>query len=271
MLIANYGEDDIYTKECEIVQTDKYSLRITEYDALGNIKNLIRQGLKDPYAEIPEYGTIDMLHYDYDPNSSSLLTAIEETSCTLRGYQGSGSAYAYTNTGNLKSDSEKGIQDIIYSYNDLPLKIETNEGNILNWYTSDGLKVKSTIIAPPNSNQPSVAPEVRNYIGAAEYKDNTIEAIYTDEGRVTYPKSENPYIEYHLKDHLGNTRSRIADINGDNLVLIDPNDPDKDELMNISHSDSNGRRPQWMRMGIRWNLARLKIGILKMGKSSKMT
>ncbi|MEM9545419.1 MAG: hypothetical protein AAGA77_05575, partial [Bacteroidota bacterium] len=80
LLIANYGEDDIHTEECEIVQTDKYTVRITEYDALGNIKNLIRQGLKDPYAEIPEYGTIDMLHYDYDPNSSSLLTAIEETS-----------------------------------------------------------------------------------------------------------------------------------------------------------------------------------------------
>ncbi len=34
---------------------------------------------------------------------------------------------------------------------------------------------------------------------------------------------------------MGNTRAKIADKDGDNLVLIDPNDPDQDELMNIAH------------------------------------
>ncbi|MDF1697526.1 MAG: hypothetical protein P1U56_16905 [Saprospiraceae bacterium] len=41
-----------------------------------------------------------------------------------------------------------------------------------------------------------------HYIGGAEYNDESIEAIYTDEGRVVYPKGEVAYVEYLLKDHF---------------------------------------------------------------------
>lgn len=230
---ANYGEDDQFTKACKLERTDKYSVTLPEYDKLGNIKSLIRRGLQDPTAQFPEYGLIDQLTYDYTSNSS-LLNTVTENSSWQRGYQGGGSTYTYDATGNLIADSEKGIANIVYSYNDLPLKITTDQGEINNWYTSDGMKVKTELVVL-GTGQTDVIPYTRHYINGAEYKDTKLEAIYLGEGRITYSEDEGTYPEYLLKDHLGNTRARIADKNGDHLITVDPSDPEKDELMEYMH------------------------------------
>lgn len=43
------------------------------------------------------------------------------------------------------------------------------------------------------------------------------------------------YLEYYIKNHLGNTRVRIADKNSDNNVFYDVNNPEKDEVMSSRH------------------------------------
>ena len=43
-----------------------------------------------------------------------------------------------------------------------------------------------------------------DYIGNIEYQNNTLEAYYTEEGRINYAQGSRT--EYNIKDHLGNTR-----------------------------------------------------------------
>ena len=44
-----------------------------------------------------------------------------------------------------------------------------------------------------------------DYVGNIAYTDGSFNYLITGEGRVTKP-SDNFVYEYHLKDHLGNTR-----------------------------------------------------------------
>ena len=176
----------------------------------------------------PEYGPIDALAYSYN-NGSSILNSVADGSSTTKGFQGNSASYGYDGTGNLTSDSEKGIDKVVYTFNDLPVSIETAEGKLTNWYTSGGIKVKSRL----ETNDGEIIE--RFYLGGAEYVDQKLESVYVTEGRVIFSDEEGPYPEYLLKDHLGNTRARIADKNLDNLVYVDPNNPEEDELMNIRH------------------------------------
>jgi RHS repeat-associated protein len=231
---AFYGEDDPNTKECKIEKTDKYSVPSITYDDLGNIEVLLRNGIKDYGANgsSPEYGPIDKLGYDYLPGTSLLASVLDNSSENF-GFQGSNSSYGYEH-GNLITDSQKGINKITYSYNDLPLTIDTDKGKIRNWYTADGQKVRSSV-GEDGGTTSITDPIITNYIASAEYVNDKIQFIAAEEGRVIWGEDGKAYPEYFLKDHLGNVRARIADKNGDNLVNVDPNNPEEDELMNIRH------------------------------------
>jgi RHS repeat-associated protein len=233
LLKANYGEITS-SEECKLKQENKYSVPYIKYDELGNITMLSRNGLTDfdNVNLVPSYGPIDQLTYNYI-SGTSLLDNVSDGSSDTKGFKGASSTYTY-DFGNLISDTQKGIDKINYTYNDLPLSISTTKGEIKNWYTADGLKVKSEL-ASSVSGPSEIIPYTRNYIGGAEYVDNKLESVYVEEGRVAFEEDGKSYPEYFLKDHLGNVRARIADENMDNLVYIDPNNPEDDELMNIRH------------------------------------
>jgi len=221
-------------RPCDYVAANHYTVPYISYDPLGNIKVLSRYGLVDPEAQEPEYELIDVLSYDY--TGSSLLTNVTDHADVLeRGFKAEASAYGYDNNGNLKTDSGKGITNIAYSYNDLPLEIETTEGKVTNWYTADGMKIRSYSTASESPGGSGPEPLETVYIGAAELKNDKLHAYYFDDGRVVYDEKDGPYQEFYLKDHLGNTRARIADKNGDKKVTIDLNDPENDELMDAVH------------------------------------
>jgi hypothetical protein len=58
----------------------------------------------------------------------------------------------------------------------------------------------------------------QKYIGNTELRDDAIEAVYHDDGRLT-PKEDGGWQhEYVLKDHLGNTRVMFADVDNDQVV-----------------------------------------------------
>ncbi|MEM9549309.1 MAG: RHS repeat-associated core domain-containing protein, partial [Bacteroidota bacterium] len=214
---------------CEFEIADHYSVPSIGYDELGNIQVLSRRGLLNPDATTGYlYGIIDALEYTYD-GSPNLVSSISDDGEIGKGFKGNNGVFGYDGTGNITSISNKklGIQ---YSYHDLPVKLTTDVGEIINYYTSSGIKLKSVLI--PFSE--SMLPKVTNYFENLEFENQKIRAIYFSEGRATYLEDEE-YIEYFLKDHLGNTRVRLADKNGDGLVFYDANDPENDEVMSSYH------------------------------------
>jgi RHS repeat-associated protein len=68
-------------------------------------------------------------------------------------------------------------------------------------------KIDSTIV-PVNST---------NYIGGIEYRNDDIQAIYHPEGRAV-PSASNWRQEYVITDHLGNTRLRFSDLDGNSQI-----------------------------------------------------
>jgi hypothetical protein len=56
-----------------------------------------------------------------------------------------------------------------------------------------------------------------DYLRGKEYRNDTLEAVYHDDGRVRHEDGSFFY-EYKLKDHLGNTRVVFEDSNGDGQI-----------------------------------------------------
>jgi len=73
----------------------------------------------------------------------------------------------------------------------------------------------------------------RDYVGGIEYYNGVMEAIYHDEGRVSFDNGQSLY-EYNLTDHLGNLRLSFADRNGDGDVDI-TSDPATNEILQEHH------------------------------------
>jgi RHS repeat-associated protein len=178
-----------------------YSEQNYQYDLNGNLKNLNRYSA----------GTlIDQLEYKYFGNQ---LIGLKDVAVNVTGFNDglAGDAsnstiqatweYAYDKVGNMKADKNKGITEIQYNIFNLPESI-TKSGAISRYlYNSLGQKVRHII---PSG-------QVTDYLGEfiyeyAEGSTPELSYILTSEGRILVAVSQKEY-EYHLKDHLGNTRS----------------------------------------------------------------
>lgn len=111
-------------------------------------------------------------------------------------------------------------------------------------YDASGRKLRK-IVTSPDGNY------TLDYISGAEFRDGELEAIYHEEGRFYVPKAEegqeveDPRYEFFLKDHLGNTRVVIADLDGSGSIDI-TEDPVTNELLQVgaprrSRTDAEGR------------------------------
>ena len=122
--------------------------------------------------------------------------------------------YEYDKNGNLTIDPHKQI-NIEYNYLNLPYKVTftgDNSQKVIEWlYDASGVKLQKKVSDGGNSIL------TQDYISGVEYNNNTLEAVYTSEGRVYYENSSGRY-EYTLKDHLGNQRVLFSDTNGDGSI-----------------------------------------------------
>ncbi len=228
---ALYGEISLET-ECELIKTDKYSVPDISYDELGNIQSVMRKGLLGSTNNTsPAYGPIDALTYIYPNDSPNIVQSVIDASEIDKGFKGGSSIYTHDGTGNMNYASNRSVSTV-YSFNDLPISMKTPKGKVLNFYTSSGIKLKSILLSTANNG---FIPKITNYIANQEYENNELKAIYFREGRATYEVDNNEFLEYYIKDHLGNTRVRIADKNGDNNVFYDVNNPEEDEVMASHH------------------------------------
>jgi hypothetical protein len=84
-------------------------------------------------------------------------------------------------------------------------------------------------------------PHVRLFHDGIEYYDGKIQAVYHSEGRYVFERWEDGslkrnYHEYMIRDHLGNTRVRFADLNGDKKINIVNQGPGQEkEILGAYH------------------------------------
>ena len=116
------------------------------------------------------------------------------------------SSNRYDANGNLTYDVDKNFS-FEYNHLNLPYRatyntdFETNTiVNQIEWlYNASGRKWRKQL------KRLSIPFETKDYLGALEYKDGSIEAIYHAEGRAI-PEAGTWKYNYLIRDHLGNTR-----------------------------------------------------------------
>ena len=168
------------------------------YDLNGNIKTLNRSG-SDGHL------LMDALTYDYGTgaNASNQLLGVSEADGfdKFHGFldgSNTDADYTYDANGNLTSDKNKGITNIVYNYLNLPQTI-TRGGNVLN-YTYDNTGRKLTQIVTFG-----IYTERTDYAGNAVCKDGWLQFINHSEGRVVMATEETLY---------RNDGSSVGDIEG---------------------------------------------------------
>ena len=213
--------------------TGGYDMAAT-YDLNGNINTMWRKGstAEDNLGVATAFGVIDDMTYSY-VNNSNTLTKVSDNGLNTDGFKdgtNTGNDYTYDDNGNLISDKNKDITSITYNHLNLPSVITFANGNTITWlYDAAGVKLQKRTYEYANNTT-----NTKDYIGGIEYNNNTIEAVYTDEGRAM-PNGSTYRYEYTIKDHLGNSRVMFSDIDNDGQV-------DENEIIQEEHYYPFGMR-----------------------------
>ncbi|ACU61681.1 hypothetical protein Cpin_4225 [Chitinophaga pinensis DSM 2588] len=202
---------------------DNWALRVKDfsvtnisYDANGNIKTMLQKGMVGTASK-----TIDSLVYTYPANSNRLLGVREIDSSITRpamlgdfidGNTGT-KDYSYDANGNMIADLNKKIASITYNHLNLPEVITvTGKGTITYTYDALGTKLSKTVVDNMGSSPMTT---VTRYDGAFVYKQDSLELISHEEGRIRAVYNSGAAIQYAYdyfeKDHLGNVRTVLTD------------------------------------------------------------
>ncbi|GAA5035330.1 hypothetical protein GCM10011506_28000 [Marivirga lumbricoides] len=192
---ANYFEGPGHTP------SQKYQLRINEYDYNGNIKQLERRDITG--------NRMDNLQYQYW--SSNQVQWVKDYSTNEAGFRDgnpSGIDYSYDDNGNMISDKNKEISTISYNYLNLPEEVTFDNGNQIRYiYDASGIKHRQEVY------EGNALIKATDYIGSLIVENDVLQFIQTAEGRIVPQEvdgeEKNEY-QYHLKDHLGNVRTTFA-------------------------------------------------------------
>jgi len=163
------------------------------YDMNGNIITLKRQ---DGSGIL-----LDDLHYYYmNSGNSNQLQEVTDAANDLAGFTDKGNQgytdYLYDANGNMREDYNKDITDIAYNYLNLPETVAKNGQTISYAYDAGGVKLKNV-----KENGDYI-----DYVGNFVYENGSLKYILTSEGKIDFFTDGTHKYEYHLKDHLGNTR-----------------------------------------------------------------
>lgn len=203
LLAGNYIEaNNGWTKPA------KYDEDNIQYDKNGNIRYLMRNG------DVTNK-QIDDLKYDYDGNQLLNVTDRATTYKDLGFKDGTNADndYNYDDNGNLIKDRNKGISTITYNLLNLPYDIKfDNKSRISYDYDATGTKTAKKL-----SNGTKLY-----YLNEMVYDQNRdLQYIQMTEGRIlqhTIEGGTSYTFEFHVKDHLGNTRA-IVQQEGSNVSI----------------------------------------------------
>jgi len=193
-------------------KNELYSVKNLTYDKSGNILGVERFG-KDLSTT---FGKIDELSYFYSGNQ---VIAVNDNATYYSGQDfsdqgqiyssGDPYEYFYDANGNMTQDYNKGINSISYNTINLPVEIDFDAGNTLNYtYDPQGTKLRKEHF------QNGMVVGSMDYCGIFIYENNTLSYLLFTEGRITFDSGQAAVYEYHLTDHLGNVR--LAFVKGRN-------------------------------------------------------
>ncbi|UPK72824.1 DUF6443 domain-containing protein [Chitinophaga filiformis] len=193
-----------------------FSVSNLTYDANGNIKSMWQKGMIGTKID-----TIDRLAYAYLANSNKLAAVADPNPAKTASAKlgdfidgtNSGNDYFYDGNGNMVADSNKHISSIVYNHLNLPAIITiAGKGTITYQYDATGNKLSKTVL--DNTVSPSRT-TVTDYAGVFVYKQDSIELISHEEGRIRPVYKTGDSIryayDYFEKDHLGNVRTVLTD------------------------------------------------------------
>lgn len=181
-----------------------------EYDIMGNILSLQRNGLTDS----SDFGPVDNLVFSYTGNQ--LVKVDDKVSSPTR----SGAfdfkdgaredvEYAYDANGNMTMDRNKGIEAIKYNVLNLPSLIKFSNGVKVEYlYSMGGNKLQVKYISSIPSDTLTV-----DYCGNYIYENGVLRQLLVDGGYITLGQDTMPSYHFYLKDHLGSNRL-VVDENG---------------------------------------------------------
>lgn len=191
--------------------SEKYEVKNFEYDPNGNIEYL------DRYDQAGIL--MDDLEYKYHGNR---LRHVADAG-TQNGFANSTTGdnsdinqpstweYSYDRNGNILSDDNRGITVIEYNFQNLPTYVQVSSHSLNYAYSAAGTKLRFT----------GTTDQHTDYIGPFVYQMNgsvhELSYILTPEGRAL-PNANGFTNEYHLRDHLGNTRVVFWDLDGSGSI-----------------------------------------------------
>ncbi len=150
---------------------------------------------------------VDNLIYAYTGNR---LGSVNDSGDAVAGFINANVGaddYSYDNNGNLDKDKNKGVSgkgDIKYNFLNLPVEIIKGAEKVKYIYNATGLKLSQEVY-----NSSGVLSKVTDYVGEMILEGSTsatsLKMIMHSEGRIL-PDGAGWEYQYHLKDHLGNTR-----------------------------------------------------------------
>lgn len=191
------------------------------YDANGNLLSLFQNGLK-----IGASAPLDKMRYTYAAGGSSnqLLAVTEDASIGLTNNKlgdftdvnRSNDDYSYDANGNMLTDKNKRISNIVYNHLNLPRTITllksdgTSKGTIEYIYDASGNKLTKKI------NETGKPVKIFQYLDNAVYEDDELKYFQHEEGRIRFTKGIGSSLgrydfDYLLKDYLGNVRMVLTE------------------------------------------------------------
>lgn len=227
LLTGKYAQQDpnsTLAPWIDLLNEDHYSLEEVRYDRNGNIQRLRRRGPIDVDSNGDfVFGMMDDLTYDFfDGWNGNQVTAISDFHPDLPnvpqfvdGHEAAQPEadwdYYYDANGNMVEDRNKGIT-VHYNHFNKPDLITFDTGETISYlYDAAGSKLRKTVIGQGNTS-------ITDYLGAFHYTDQSLEFYTRSEGRVL-PDGNGGYAhQYHLMDHLGNTRVSFGDLDKDGSI-----------------------------------------------------
>jgi RHS repeat-associated protein len=243
-----------------------------QYDLNGNILAMLQRGVivgnLNPV-------NLDDLEYGYAANSNKLISVTDNsTAGNANGKLGDFADganftddYVYDDNGNLIVDLNKNVQNqsnafgagITYNYLDKPEQIRlAGKGTITIKYDANGSKLQKTY-TPDNT---SIPPTTTTYISSFVYKNNSIQYINFEEGRLrilqptsnnngydnltiqgteNMPDNKKGVYDFFIKDYQSNVRMVLTDELhiGSNLCTMETSRAANEEPI-FGKTDANG-------------------------------